>query len=190
MLNTQHCLTRFGSVFVDFTHVITINKRKGYLMLAQKNGVRYPGRLPLGTRFLCFGTPKWPPWLTWISRIVCRKLDWNCFGLALLHFMTGLKISCHFLSHPEIMAKLYACDSLFLHECALCLSVNFLWLAKTVYLQPRFQGLSCLPPLLNDKGGRQERPWKRGWLFCLFLRHAIWKKTECYFVSLNSRRKG
>ena len=31
--------------------------------------------------------------------------------------------------------------------------------------QPRSQGLSSLPPLsfLNDNGGREERPWERGW---------------------------
>ena len=30
--------------------------------------------------------------------------------------------------------------------------------------QPRSQGLSYLPPLslLNDNGGREERPWERG----------------------------
>ena len=32
-------------------------------------------------------------------------------------------------------------------------------------LQPRSQGLSSLPVLsfLNDNGGREERPWERGW---------------------------
>ena len=32
--------------------------------------------------------------------------------------------------------------------------------------QPRSQGLSSLPPLsfLNDNGGREERPWERGWV--------------------------
>ena len=31
--------------------------------------------------------------------------------------------------------------------------------------QPRSQGLSSLPPLslTKDNGGREERPWERGW---------------------------
>ena len=36
-------------------------------------------------------------------------------------------------------------------------------------LQPRSQGLSSLRPLtlfLNDNGGREERPWERGWRNC------------------------
>ena len=38
---------------------------------------------------------------------------------------------------------------------------------KEGLVQPRSQGLSSLPPLSfvveNDNGGREERPWERGW---------------------------